>query len=448
MQYITLLDYFLLPFYLVIIYAVAYRIRGKFYPWNHPWRPYFIPALTVKIIGAIGISMLYQYYYDGYGDTMEYFKHTQVINSAIKESVFKWLGLVLHIPNWYDGDYSQYLTELYWYDSPAEFTVERTAAFLGAFTFTTYLPTSVLFAAFSFTGVWALYRTFASQYPHLSKQLAVAILFIPSTFMWGSGIFKDTICMFAIGWLTYCTFRMLTIRQFKLSYVALWVLSFILIAKVKVYILMAFAPALSLWILFNYLHKIKLKSVRFLIKGSLGAIMVIGFILLSGRLSASLGKYSLENMASTVVTTRDWINVSSADQSITYDLGAFDPSVMGMLKKFPAAVNVSLFRPYLWETKKVIQFLSSFEAFAILILTLKVLFSLGPAKAWKAISEDPNVQFCLIFTLIFGFAVGMSSFNFGTLSRYRIPCLPFYGSALVIMYFKYNSPKRKFFFFW
>ena len=44
------------------------------------------------------------------------------------------------------------------------------------------------------------------------------------------------------------------------------------------------------------------------------------------------------------------------------------------------------------------------------------------------ISKDPNLVFCLVFSIIFAFAVGISSYNFGALSRYKIPCLPFYAT--------------------
>jgi hypothetical protein len=50
------------------------------------------------------------------------------------------------------------------------------------------------------------------------------------------------------------------------------------------------------------------------------------------------------------------------------------------------------------------------------------------------IVKDPYVLFCLVFSLIFAFAVGISSYNFGALSRYKIPCLPFYGAFILILY--------------
>ena len=87
---------------------------------------------------------------------------------------------------------------------------------------------------------------------------------------------------------------------------------------------------------------------------------------------------------------------------------------------------------------------NALEAFLFLFFTLKLLVTLGPGKIWIAINRDPNIQFCLIFTVVFAFAVGISSANFGTLSRYRIPCLPLYGLALVLIYYQKNDPEKPF----
>ena len=304
------------------------------------------------------------------------------------------------------------------------------------------MPTAVLFAFISFTGVWALFKAFTSLYPSLVRQIAIAILFIPSVFVWGSGIFKDTICIFGLGWLTYGSFRFLVQKDFSFRNIALSVLSFILIAKVKLYILLGFAPALLMWIFFNYSHRIKNKSQKILAQFVFLVIVVVGFLFFMQSFAKELGKYSLEKVAITSNVTRGWIYYSSGDEGSAYSLGDFSPTINGMLSKFPLAVNVTLFRPYFWESKKIIVALSALEAILFLFLTLKILISVGPAKTWKTISNDPTIQFCLVFSIIFAFAVGISSYNFGSLSRYKIPCLPFYALGLILIYYK-NKPLNK-----
>jgi hypothetical protein len=64
----------------------------------------------------------------------------------------------------------------------------------------------------------------------------------------------------------------------------------------------------------------------------------------------------------------------------------------------------------------------------------------GIPKFARRIAKDPNLSFFLVFSLIFAFAVGVSSYNFGALSRYKIPCLPFYAAFLIILYYDDKKP--------
>lgn len=444
MNYISLLDYVLLPFVLIFIYAIAYYIRNKNYAPKHPWRKYFIAGLSVKLFGAVFNGMLHYYYYGG-GDTFNFFYHSSIINSAWDESVVKWANLILHIPALDDVDYYRYTSQMYWYQDPSSYTVGAAGAVLGLFTFNTYLPTAALFAFFSFSGTWAMFRTFAKLYPHLTQQVAVATLFIPTTILWGSAIYKDTICMFGLGWLTYGVFRFLIQRDFSIQNILLAVISFLLIALVKIYILIAFLPALGMWILFTYTQTIQTKSIKAIVKFALLIIVAAGSVYAMSAFSSSLGAYSIEKLAAKAEETRMWIHYSSETQDgSSYSLGDLDPSLQGMLAKFPQAVNVSLFRPYLWEVKKPIILLAALESLLFLILTVKVFYQVGLRKAWRIIGGDPTIQFCLIFSIIFAFAVGVTTYNFGSLSRYKIPALPFYTMALILIYYKSNPSKRLF----
>jgi hypothetical protein len=439
---LTILDFAVLPFVLGFVYIIAYRTRDRKYSRSNPLRKYYIPALSVKVFGAIFIGLIYGYYYGG-GDTYYYFNQAQVINSAFDESIIKWINLLLHIPSAHDTNYYSYISRMEWYNDPASYTVVSITAFLSIFTLNTYLPTAVLFAFISFTGIWALFKTFTSLYPGLVRPIAVVILFIPSVFVWGSGIFKDTICIFGLGWLTYGTFRFLIQKNFSYGNILLSALSFFLIARVKLYILLGFIPALLVWIFFNYTQRIQNPSQKILVKFIFITITLGGFLFFMQKFSKELGKYSLENLAQTSKTTGGYIYWISGDEGSGYNLGDFSPTLTGMLSKLPMAINVTLFRPYIWEAKKILVLFSAIEAIILTFLTLKIFFTIGIRKIWKTINTDLTIQFCLIFSLIFAFAVGISSYNFGALSRYKIPCLPFYGLALVLIYYRNCRPKQR-----
>lgn len=443
MDFITWADYLLLPFYVFIIYRIAFAICNKYYPVGHPWRKYFIYGLGLKITGALFIGLIYQYYYGG-GDTAYYFYHAKVINSAFSESIIKWFGLLFHIPSSFDGAYLNYTSKMEWYNDKGSYMICCITAFFNVFTLNTFLPTSIIFAFMSFSGVWAMFRTFAKQYPHLIKHVALATLFMPSCLIWGSGIFKDTVCMFALGWMLYSAFQLLIERNMSVMNILLLIVSFYILLIVKVYILISFLPAVALWILFYYSHQIKPVVVRFFAKYIVLVVSLALFGLVYTYYSASLGRYSIDNIAKTSLVTRGWIAYSTSDQGSAYDLGEFEPTIVGLLSKFPQAVNVTLFRPYLWEANKSLVFLNALESLMILLLTLKVIFSIGLSKIWKTISQDPNIQFCLIFSLVFAFSVGISTYNFGALSRYKIPCIPLYLLALVLIYYRNKPVSSKF----
>ena len=431
MQYLTIWDLLLTPIYLIFLTAIAKKQRDKRYPPGHHLRKYYMKGLYVKFAGAIFIALIYQFYYRG-GDTFNYFYHSQVINSSLNESIGTWFELITRTSVYHDPKLYTYVSQLYWYGDSHSYTVAVIGAIFGLLNGTTYIPIALLFAFFSYSGIWAMYRTFTNIYPYLYKELAIAFLFIPSTFVWGSAIFKDTVCMFGLGWLVYTTFRIFVNRHFSVKNLFMLCLSFYLVFVIKLYILLAFIPALSLWLLLTYSRRIRSSGVRWIVNICFIAFSIGGALFIAKRFASDLNKYSLDKIAETARITRSYIFSVSGDEGSGYDLGAMDGSIVGMLAKFPQGVVVTLFRPFLWEAKKVIVALSALESLAFLYLTLRLIFRNGK-NVLKWTSKDPNLFFFLTFSLIFAFAVGVSSYNFGALSRYKIPCMPFYAAYLFVL---------------
>lgn len=381
--------------------------------------------------GAIFIALIYQYYYGG-GDTYNYFSHASVINSSLHDSFGTWLDLITQRSPDKNPRLFQYTSQMEWYGVASTYTVASIAAILGLLNGTSYMPIALLFAWLSYSGIWAMYKTFARLYPGLEKQLAIAFLFIPSVVVWGSSIFKDTVCIFGLGWMTYCTFRVFIDKDFSVKNFLLLALGFYLVAVIKIYILLSFLPALSLWLLMTYSHTIKSLAVKWVLNLTFVAITVAGFVFFTAEFAKELNRYSLEKIAQTAESTRAWITYASGDEGSAYSLGQFSPTIGGMLGKFPAAVVVTLFRPFLWEAKKLIILLSALEALIFLYFTLRVII-VRRTKIFSVVGKDPNLMFFFVFSMVFAFAVGISSYNFGALSRYKIPCLPFYAALLIVL---------------
>jgi hypothetical protein len=152
-------------------------------------------------------------------------------------------------------------------------------------------------------------------------------------------------------------------------------------------------------------------------------------------------KYSLEMISKTAqVTAYDIRYWTGREAGSGYSLGELDGTWESMLKLLPQALNVSLFRPYLWEVRNPLMLLSALESITLLMITIYAIFS-ARLKIFRALL-DPVVLFCLVFSLSFAFAVGISTFNFGTLVRYKIPLLPFYATALVLLLHHVNRERK------
>lgn len=430
-------DLLLTPIFAGFIYILAYGVRNRFT--NRFTKKYFIPALTLKLIGAAAMGIIYQFYY-GNGDTLEYHRESMVIFNAFMESPL--LGIKLL---WSDGtikpDIYKYAIKIDWFTSKTEYMIVKFGGFFSLFTFKTYTGIALLFALFSFSGAWAMYITFLKIAPGLTKEFAIAVFFLPSVFFWGSGFMKDSVTLSALGWLFYGFYTFAIQKKSVLSSIIIILLSSYLIYTVKVYILLSFLPPALLWIFNENNSQIKNTLLRnllkplFLILGA-GASYFAGTTLTEGDV-----RYDVSNIAERTKINNEYLSKYTASGS-AYDIGTFDGSITSILTVAPEAIVVSLFRPFLWEVKNPFMLLSALEALLFLYLTLKIFWRVGFFKTFALIASEPIVLFCMIFSLVFAFAVGTNSGNFGTLVRYKIPLMPFYLAGLYIMQAKVRSRKR------
>ncbi|MEJ0034456.1 MAG: hypothetical protein WDO15_30855 [Bacteroidota bacterium] len=308
-------------------------------------------------------------------------------------------------------------------------------------TFSSYSGTAVLFGFISFFGLWCLFRTFYELFPHLVKRIAISTLFVPSVVFWGSGILKDTIVIACLGFLTWAIKRIFIDRRLSfLAFVSI-VMSVVVIFGIKKYVLICYLPVAIFWVYADNLRRIKSAVLRVLLFPLLLVITFVSGYMTIQKVGEDDKKYSLDKIAETARTTAYDIGFyTGKNAGSSYSLGELDGSFGSLISHLPAAINVSLFRPYLWEAKNPLMLLSSIEALALLVITV-FLFVRGPLSFIKALGNE-HVLFCLVFSLSFAFAVGVSTYNFGTLNRYKIPLIPFYLLALTMIADRSKSDKK------
>ena len=423
-------DLIVTPILLIVVAVLAYIIRPRVT--DPVTRVYFFPALAVKIIGALAVGFIYQFYYDG-GDTFNYHTHgSRHIWEAFMDSPAKGFRLLVNDGQTYNEVY-KYASKIIFFSDPQSYGIVKIAAVFDLFTFSSYSSTAVLFALVSFVGMWMFFLTFYEQYPRLHKKLAIAAFFIPSVFFWGSGLLKDTITIACLGVATYQIYRIFIRKQFSIWHLILLMISLYGMYNIKIYILLTFLPAAIIWVFLANLESIRSMVLKIMLAPfMLTAAITLGYFAMV-KAGEDNSKYSLKKVAMTAkITAYDIGFYTGRDAGSGYALGELDGTLTSMFRLAPQAIVVSLFRPYLWEVKNPLMLLSALESLLLLLICILIVAKLN-IRLMSGLN-NPTVLFALIFSIVFAFAVGVSTFNFGTLVRYKIPLLPFFMVALILIW--------------
>lgn len=389
-----------------------------------------MPALLFKMTSAILLGLLYHFYYGG-GDTFTYFTRgaIHIYDAFWDKPILAWY-LIFGETDYSNGVFS-YASKIFMYNDPSSYMIVRIAGFISLFVGGSYIATSLVFATLSFSGIWAMYQSFTKLFPKKEWLLALAILFIPSAVFWGSGILKDTVTFGFLGWATAAFIHLIYGNNKRVLWALIFLFSLFVIYQIKIYIVMSLLPAMIVWAYFVNISKVKNPVARYMI----APFVIIITIVFSGYAVYSVGadnkKYAVENLAETArITAYDVGRFTGKNAGSRYDLGDLDGSALSMLKLGPAAINVALFRPYLWEVKNPLMLLASLEGLVFLILLIVILVK--SRRTLLKVFNNPAIIFSLIFSLTFAFAVGISTYNFGTLFRYKVPLMPFFAIFLAI----------------
>jgi hypothetical protein len=422
-----------LPFYLLIIYIIANRIKRKRIDEN-PLYKFYVWGLFAKIIGGIGLVIIYMYWWNG-GDTTSYYESALAMKNLLVSSPADWFVNEFG-KNTYDNfflfSYDTGYPLKYMYFDPKTFMVIRLVNPLLLFSFSSYLLTTVLLDWLAYAGTWRLFLVFSKYYPNRTNLFALACLFFPSVLFWGSGILKDCITLSCTGWVVYCIYKAFVLKEKRIRYIIILLVALFLIFSIKPYIIFALLPGSLMWIFANRISAIRNVAFKILIIPLILVISIGGGTFLLSLFGDSLGKFSVDKIANTLVVTQNDLK-QSYYHGHSFDIGITDPSPLGLLKKSPEALVAGLYRPFLWESGNAVMLISGIENTLILFLTISSIFQMSLVSFFRKLLQEPLLFFSISFALFFAFSVGISTANFGALVRFKIAYLPFFLCSLFIL---------------
>jgi hypothetical protein len=433
------LDFILFPLYVLLFYFI-FSARRKNYT-DPILKHYHKQGFWIKIVAVMAFTFFNTMISVGDSFLLFFTEGTNICHMILKDSSqIKWL----YLPS---IDFDQTLLKnpanMGYLKNENNYMIVRITALFSFVSFSKYLILNLCFSMLSFSGVWRLYRFFYEQYPHLHKQLAIAILYLPTFVFWSSGILKDPICTGALGWITYALYETFYKKKDLLKNFVIIFISGYLLYVIKVYILISYVPFFFLFLVLKNVNLIKSKVMRIAFVAGLIVIAITMFTTVMAQLAGTLGAYGGDDVTKNISIYQK-AYAEQEDVGSSFSLGVeYDGSVQSLLKIAPAAIVATLFRPFLWESKKISTLFSSIESMFIMFFTLSVLYKAGPINFIGSIAKDPTILYCLLFALLFALFVGATTANFGTLVRYKIPCMPFYVAAMFIIQDrirKKNSP--------
>lgn len=439
-EYLSFIDLVIPVIFLILIYLFAKKKQMNNIETNPSYK-YYIYGLMAKILGGVSVCLIYALYY-GFGDTVNYFNDCVVLLNLGEKSIMNIVRFMIG-PDpalYYELD-SNTGSMQYFSDPHARAVVKLTFP-LCFIAFKSFIGMTILLATISYWSIWRLYQVLIAEFPNLVFEFAVALLFIPSVFFWGSGLLKDTITFSSVCLFSSSYFILLTQKKEYFKNILFIILSSVLLIWIKPYIFFALLPGSLLWFGGIQLEKVQNNLIK-----SLSTPFLIGFSLISGYfmldiMSGFLGDYSLDNVLDKAVVTQMDLK-SEHYQGSAYDIGDFDPTIQGILSKMPAAINAALFRPYLWETYNVTMMLSGIENLIMLGFTIYLLVKLKVYNLFRLMFRHRILFFTVYFSIFFSFSVGLTTSNFGSLVRYKIPAIPFYVISLIIISSTYRELKKE-----
>ncbi|MEM9191276.1 MAG: hypothetical protein AAGF12_19040 [Myxococcota bacterium] len=290
--------------------------------------------------------------------------------------------------------------------------------------------TCLVIASISFFGKLALYIWGRESFPERYRpRLAFGVLLVPTVVFWSGGIIKESFAVAGIGFLALALHRILQRRVVVGALIGL--IGFGMVALIKPYLLFAFVMSAGAFLYArNALseangHRLEIRPLHLVV----AVALAVGGLIVLGKLFPN---YSFENIGAEAALQQ------GAGAKVTggssYSIGDSNAtSLTGQLAFAPVGLIYSLFRPFIFEVRNVQMAVNALEALALTVLFFRVFWIRSWRASWRMLTSSPALIFAATFVLIVGVGVGIATTNVGTLSRFRMPMMPFYAMLLLVM---------------
>ncbi|MCA9629442.1 MAG: hypothetical protein KC766_17325 [Myxococcales bacterium] len=287
-------------------------------------------------------------------------------------------------------------------------------------------PSTVAVSLFSYSGQVAAYSAMRTHFGRAPIPIAVGMLLVPSVVFWTSSLQKETLAVAGLGWLVFALVSFMQKRVFR--GVVIGVMAAGLVALTKPYVLLPAAMAAGVWFYWRQAAGGTGPKIR-------PMWLVLAFVFTAvaiAALGSAFPQFAFERFADEAAARRhagglvgggSYFEIGSVENTGFWSLMALAP--MGLLS--------ALFRPSVFDVKNSLMAVNAFETSLLTVLMVVTAVRFGFRGAGKKVAASPALVFFFVFTVVFALAVGLTTTNLGTLSRYRVPMMPFFATLVAAL---------------
>ena len=371
----------------------------------------------LKLASGIFMTLIYTYYYTdrSTADIFRYFDDSQVLYQSFFANPLDGFRMLIgyhseasDLKIYYDQMNSWYREFSLNNDNRSMIRLNTLFRFFSM----NFFYVHVVFMAFlSMSGLTAIYKLFNAQIKDRRYELFCIVFVLPSVLFWGSGVLKDSLMLFALGFLLHYMYRLFFEEISMKSILCVCFFSFLLIMA-RAYIMAAIFPGMLAWLWIAKTEKrpwIKFFTVHGIY---LFIVFNIHYVMPHGYYNA------LKLLAA---RQRNFMELAEASHAGSLlPIHPLLPSYSSLLHNLPEAFWNVLMRPYFFESLSPLILLAGIENLLIFVCMVFCLFTIKRSRP-----VQPLFFLALGFVLICFSLTGLVTPVAGAIVRYKMPALPF-----------------------
>ncbi|MBO7054428.1 MAG: hypothetical protein J6W37_03490 [Bacteroidales bacterium] len=411
---------------LLLFWAVVFLLLI----WKHPFfKIKGIPQWTIiaffvcKILASCLLHYIYTDYYHCRSDVFKYYNDALALFDSIHYSLSDFLKILFgidmdspsiqqYIEN--TDDWTRAFQYGYITDNQTIIRVNMLLMLIGGCS----MKIQYLFANFiSLVSYFLIFKTFSLLYKN-TYILLIFIFLIPSSILWNAAMLKEVLVMLGLGMTTYGMVQIL--RSFSWKYLILFCMGLLILVGIKIYVLVALSPALVAYFC-NERFALRRKWVLYV------------SLCIAGVLTLGIGDFALHKIPffeSFAGKRSDSINLAIIENAGSLlPLEKIEPTPWNFISETPEAIWNSLALPYIWDIKGIIQIAPALESLLFFVLLALVIFFYKKPEE----SQKNFIWFCLCFSVVLLWEIGIATAVVGGIARYKIPIFPFLYTTLAVL---------------